>query len=92
MMRIKYLTIHMSMDRALVGGLHLAEKIMALKELVGYAQRNDVVIGLENVTGDPVDLEHEHEGRATIPQICYAVSKLLDRVGDLSSGGGCHAD
>jgi hypothetical protein len=24
---IKYLTIHLSMDRALVGGLHLAEKL-----------------------------------------------------------------
>jgi hypothetical protein len=54
MMRIKYLTIHTSMDRASVDALHLVQKIRALKELVGHAQRNDVVIGLQSVTETPL--------------------------------------
>jgi hypothetical protein len=44
-MGIKLLTIHMAVDTRRVSGLHLAKKMGALKELVGYAQRNDVVIG-----------------------------------------------
>jgi sugar phosphate isomerase/epimerase len=56
-MRIEFLTIHMSMDRKLVADLYLAEKMRALKELVEYAHRNDVVMGLENVTEDASDME-----------------------------------
>ena len=56
-MRISFLTIHMSVDKTVISGLHLAEKILALKELVAYAQSNDVVIGLENVTESASDLE-----------------------------------
>jgi sugar phosphate isomerase/epimerase len=56
-MGISFLTIHMSVDRRLISGLRLAEKVRALKELVAYAQSNDVVIGLENVTESASDLE-----------------------------------
>jgi sugar phosphate isomerase/epimerase len=55
-MRIKYLTIHFSVDKELMSGLQLAEKIRALRELVEYAHKDGVVIGLENVTESASDL------------------------------------
>jgi sugar phosphate isomerase/epimerase len=56
-MRIKYLTIHFSVDKELMSEPQLAEKIRALRELVEYAHRDGVVIGLENVTESASDLE-----------------------------------
>jgi sugar phosphate isomerase/epimerase len=69
-MRIKYLTIHMSVDKRLISGLHLAEKILALKELVAYAQGKDVVIGLENVTESAFDLEPVLDA---VPGLCLTL-------------------
>jgi len=69
-MRISYLTIHMSVDRKVISGLQLAEKIQALKELVAYAQSNDVVIGLENVTESASDLESVLDA---VPELCLTL-------------------
>ena len=69
-MGIRFLTIHMSVDNRLVGGLHLAEKMRALKELVEYAQHNDVVIGLENVTESASDLEAVLDA---VPGLCLTL-------------------
>ena len=69
-MRIRFLTIHMSVDKGLISGLQLAEKILALKELVAYAQSNDVVIGLENVTESASDLESVLDA---VPGLCLTL-------------------
>ena len=69
-MGISFLTIHMSVDKRLISGLRLAEKIRALKELVAYAQSNDVVIGLENVTESASDLESVLDA---VPGLCLTL-------------------
>jgi len=69
-MRISFLTIHMSVDRRVISGLQSAEKIRALKELVAYAQSNDVVIGLENVTESASDLESVLDA---VPGLCLTL-------------------
>jgi sugar phosphate isomerase/epimerase len=69
-MRISFLTIHMSVDRRVISGLQSAEKIRALKELVAYAQSNDVVIGLENVTESASDLEFVVNA---VPRLCITL-------------------
>ncbi len=69
-MRISILTIHMSVDKRIISGLQLAEKIRALKELVEYAQINDVVIGLENVTESASDLESVLNA---VPELCLTL-------------------
>jgi len=68
--RIRYLTIHMSVDKSLIRLLQLAEKIRALGHLVEHAARNDVVVGLENVTESASDLEPVLEA---VPGLCLTL-------------------
>ena len=69
-MRIKYLTIHFSVDKELMSGLQLAEKIRVLRELVDYAHKDEVCIGLENVTESVSDLEPVLEA---VPGLCVTL-------------------
>ena len=56
-MSIRSLNIHLLVDRRIVSGLVLAEKIGALKEIVQYGSKNSVAINLENLSETPEDLE-----------------------------------
>lgn len=53
---VRYLTVHLTISRSVVGELAATAKIQALKELVEYGQSRDVEIGLENVHEDATDL------------------------------------
>lgn len=44
------LNIHVLVDRRIVSGLVLPEKIRALKQIVEYGRRNSVAINLENLS------------------------------------------
>ncbi|MGA8830801.1 MAG: sugar phosphate isomerase/epimerase family protein, partial [Desulfomonilaceae bacterium] len=56
-MSIRSLNIHLLVDRRIVSGLVLAEKIRALKEIVEYGRKNSVSINLENLSESAEDLE-----------------------------------
>ena len=56
-MSIRSLNIHLLMDRRIVSSLVLAEKVIALKEIVQYGRRNSVAINLENLSETAEDLE-----------------------------------
>ena len=56
-MSIRSLNIHLSVDRRIVSGLVLAEKIRALRELVQYGRKNSVSINLENLSETVDDIE-----------------------------------
>ncbi|MGO8881950.1 MAG: sugar phosphate isomerase/epimerase family protein [Desulfomonilaceae bacterium] len=56
-MSIRSLNIHFSVDKRIVGGLVLTEKIRALKEIVEYGRRNSVAINMENLSETAEDLE-----------------------------------
>jgi sugar phosphate isomerase/epimerase len=53
----RYLTVHLTISRSVVGESVATAKIQALKELVEYGRSRDVEIGLENVHEDAADLE-----------------------------------
>jgi sugar phosphate isomerase/epimerase len=56
-MSIRSLNIHILMDRRIVSSLVLAEKVIALKEIVEYGRRNAVAVNLENLSETAEDFE-----------------------------------
>ena len=56
-MSIRSLNIHLLVDRRIVSGLVLTEKIRALREIVQYGRKNSVSINLENLSESAEDLE-----------------------------------
>ena len=56
-LQIGQLTVHMLMDRRLVGPLILVEKIRALKALVQYGQKCGVIVCMENLSESADDLD-----------------------------------
>lgn len=56
-MSIRSLNIHLLVDRRIVSGLVLPEKIRALREIVQYGRKNSVAINLENLSETAEDLE-----------------------------------
>jgi sugar phosphate isomerase/epimerase len=56
-MSVRSLNIHLLMDRRIVSGLILTEKIRALREIVQYGRKNSVAINLENLSETVDDIE-----------------------------------
>jgi len=56
-MSIRSLNIHLLVDRKRVSNLVLAEKIMALKEIVEYGRKNSIAINLENLSETAEDIK-----------------------------------
>ena len=51
------MNIHLLVDRKRVSNLVLAEKIMALKEIVEYGRKNSIAINLENLSETAEDIK-----------------------------------